>query len=129
MRNEMEETEVNCVWLRDDNRHPVTLVAYKAVDDVTLQYAFATHTPPDVFCRKHAHNKAMGRLESNDPEFVRQVKLIPELGPAASIAQHIVETQRGDTMLPPTRTCTAATHTLPVLAANYARKLAEKAGK
>ncbi len=66
--------QVRRFWIRDaghlngktlqrDTGHPRTLVAYK-VDDTGITFATATWGPGDRFCRKHAHNKAMGRLKS-----------------------------------------------------------------
>ena len=123
--------EINTFWLRDGRRFPVkkgsdnlglgapvTLVAWEQTGPETLKYATATHTPPDVFSRKNAHDKANGRLAGEE---VTITVIDPQLGPEATIAKDILRCRRGDQRLPPPRIFVAAAASLPDLIERHTR--------
>lgn len=116
-----DSENVNVFWLRNDNNHPVTLVAW-AQDGRTAKYATATHNSPDEFCRTHAHNKAVGRLRSDKPEFVSVVIVDDHDGPEATIANHILATRRGDETLAPPRVWLAARASVKFLVNRHVRR-------
>jgi len=110
----------NVFWLRDEKNRPITLIAW-SVEGSTIRYASATHSLPDKFSRKNAHNKALGRLKQ-DKKLVSCTPLDAMLGPEATIAQHIIATRRGDTKLPPPHIHAAATVSFHKLAHRHTEK-------
>lgn len=86
-----QNDEINTFWLRgpatDDGRgKPTTLIAYITSNEI-VRFATATHCPPDIFSRKHAHNKAIGRLKSD--RIAKTINIDWDIGPEATIARYI----------------------------------------
>ncbi len=116
---------VNTFWLRgpktlDGRGEPITLVAYNMLANGVIRYATATHCPPDRFVRKHAHNKALGRLKSSDNSSL--ITVDKTIGPEASIATHIIRTCKCCDPAINSRIVTAATMSLPILIDRWKKK-------
>ena len=113
MSNESENSGV--FWLRDSKNNPVTLVAWR-FEEATIRYATSTHNPPDAFSRKHARDKALGRLKQGRPDLVPTIPHDKAISVEVTIAKHIVQNQRGDTALPePPRIWSAAANSIDAL--------------
>ena len=110
---------------------PVTLVAYE-LRGAQVLYSTATHNPPDVFSRKNAFDKALGKLKSKSPENVNLIEVDPQIGPEASIAKHIIvmiEERYPQCIAMHRRSLLAAQLTFDDLVARYKRRRAKRAEK
>lgn len=83
-------------YLRDANRHPVTLIAYEIVGGV-IHYGISTRHPKDKQDKKLGHHIAEARMKSRKARTVFQRRADPIIDIATDILATAVRTKREDT--------------------------------